>query len=87
MKLYIYDDGRESSIIHFLTTTYTNHTQFTEEENMSPHHLLGAHQKKRTSSNGRFARCQFLVRLIILELEKTALGKKRKDFHAKRHTF
>ena len=34
-------------------------------------------KKKRTSSNGRFARCQFLVRLIILELEENCSWKKK----------
>ena len=79
MKLYIYDDGRESSIIHFSN----NHIHATilkahrRGKQFSSSSLGCSSKKKRTSSNGRFARCQFLVRLIILELQENCSWKKK----------
>lgn len=88
MKLYTTTDASRPSSI-FLTTTYTQpYTKLTEEEKQFSSSSLGAHQKKKDVIKWKFARCQFLVRLIILELRrKLLLEKKRKDFHAKRHTF
>ena len=91
MKLYIYDDGRESSIIHFSNNHI--HATILKAHRRGKHVLLIISwvlikKKKGRHQMVKFARCQFLVRLIILELRrKLRREKKRKDFHAKRHTF
>lgn len=81
----IYDDGRESSIIHFSNNHI--HAPIRIGSQLIIFSWCSS-KKKDVIKWKKFARCQFLVRLIILELRrKLLLEKKRKDFHAKRHTF
>ena len=77
----IYDDGRESSIIHFSNNHIHAPIHIAQKnKNISHHLLLGAHQKKKDVIKWKkFARCQFLVRLIILELRRKLRREKKKE--------
>ena len=80
----IYDDGRESSIIHFSNNLI--HATIHILVGFSTHHLLlSAHQKKGRHQMEVF--CPAVKFSCVWSFEETALGKKRKDFHSKRHIF
>ena len=82
----IYDDGRESSIIHFSNNVIHATIHILVRSHRIIFSWVLIYQKKRTSSNGSFlSSCQILMRLIVRR--HCSWKKKERNFHAKRHTF
>lgn len=72
----IYDDGRESSIIHFSNNHI--HAPICIGSQLIIFSWCSS-KKKDVIKWKKFARCQFLVRLIILELRRKLRREKKKE--------
>jgi len=72
----IYDDGRESSIIHFSNNHI--HAPIRIGSQLIIFSWCSS-KKKGRHQMVKFARCQFLVRLIILELRRKLRREKKKE--------